>query len=370
MRILRLYIQECGVFRQTLIDFTRDGKPQDVLCLAGVNGSGKTTVMELLFNLPILLNPNLSLQDIHFDRLKSNVLTRVKFSQLDIDIDGNILSLVIGDTDNIQKTNLSNQVFIIEPELGLLISRFENSIVKTPEDDGEKSLVKRLKAVIEHKDLSERRIEKIDIEKIQPLISQIKESVDSDNGLENKYDNLPFIYFFNAHDREIHDIRYRSLMEEKPKYQLIHRYSPKNDDLKKTLIYYDYAYQDKFEDLKNWVNANILIGKSINKIDRPNFNVVIKTDNGSLHGLELLSSGEESLLIIAIQIYLRAHKNSVFIIDEIDQSLHPEFQERIIKLIYQLQADKGCQIIVSSHSDFIWKIFDSQGLIDLTGTVF
>ncbi len=42
MRILRLYIQDCGVFvKPTLIDFTHEGEAQDILCLAGVNGAGK-----------------------------------------------------------------------------------------------------------------------------------------------------------------------------------------------------------------------------------------------------------------------------------------------------------------------------------------
>jgi ABC-type lipoprotein export system ATPase subunit len=366
MRILRLYIQECGVFRSTLIDFTRDNKAQDVLCISGANGSGKTTVMELLFNLPILLNPNLSLQNIHFDRLKSNVLTRVKFAQLDIEIGNNILSLVIGSDDNIQKLGSSNQIFIIEPELGSLISRFENSIVKTPDDEGEKQLLKLLKGMMERKDLSERTINKINIENIEALMVEIGKAIDGDSNQQN---DLPFIYFFNAHDREIHDIRYKSIMDEKAKYQLIHRYSPKNDDLKKILVYYDYAFQDRFESLRKWVNENILIGKSIEGIDRPNFNIIIKTSNGSLHGLELLSSGEESLLIIAIQIYLHAHKNAIFIIDEVDQSLHPEFQEKIIRLIFKLQKEKECQIIVSSHSEIVWKMFESQGLIDLTEMV-
>ena len=44
MKILRLYIHNSGVFKNTLIDFTHHGEPQDIICLAGVNGSGKTTI--------------------------------------------------------------------------------------------------------------------------------------------------------------------------------------------------------------------------------------------------------------------------------------------------------------------------------------
>jgi len=51
MKLLRLYIHNSGVFKNILINFTHHGKPQNLICLAGVNGSGKTTVMEFIFNL-------------------------------------------------------------------------------------------------------------------------------------------------------------------------------------------------------------------------------------------------------------------------------------------------------------------------------
>jgi len=368
MKILRLYIQHCGVFHQTLIDFTHEGIAQDVLCIAGVNGSGKTTVIELIFNLIALLNPQLSLQDFSYDRLKANILTRVEFSQLDIEIDNKIISLVIGSAEKIQKTNSDKQVFIIESDLKPLISQYENSVIKTPENEDESDIILRVKEFKANKDFSERVVDKKNSEIIQPLIDDIEKSLSIKNGQKDNK-SLPSVYFFNAHDREIRDIRYNSIPNEKLKYQLTHKYHPRNDDLKKTLVYYDYAYQEKFEQLKDWLNKYILVGKSIEKIDRPNFNVVIKTNQGSTHGLELLSSGEESLLIIATQLYLRARENAVFIIDEIDQSLHPEFQEKIISTIKLLQKEKSCQVIVSSHSDIIWKNFKDKGLIDLTETV-
>jgi len=183
---------------------------------------------------------------------------------------------------------------------------------------------------------------------------------------------LPFTYFFNAHDREIRNIRYTDVTqigENTQEYQPMHIYHPIEDDLKKTLLNYDYAYPDEFEKLILWINKHVLVDKTIEGIDRPNFEVIIRTQNGTTHGLELLSSGEESLLIVAIQCFLRASKNAIFMIDEVDQSLHPEFQEKIMMLLTQLQKDTDCQIIVSSHSETIWRIFDSQGLIDLTSVV-
>ncbi len=86
------------------------------------------------------------------------------------------------------------------------------------------------------------------------------------------------------------------ISNEKPEYDLAHRYSPDDDDPKKTLLSYDYAHQDEFENLKKWINENILVDKSIEKIDRADSNVLIKAKNGQYHGLELLSSGDREFI--------------------------------------------------------------------------
>ncbi len=124
MRVLKLYIQNSGVFSNTLIDFTDNGIPQNLLCLSGVNGSGKTTVMDLILNLAYIINPKLSLNDIFFDRLKPNILTKTEFAQLDLLIDNKVLSLVIGDKNKIQRCKEYPQAFIIENEIKPLIENF------------------------------------------------------------------------------------------------------------------------------------------------------------------------------------------------------------------------------------------------------
>ena len=372
MKLLRLYIHNSGILKNTRIDFTHHSEIQNMICLAGVNGSGKTTVMELIFNLINFINPDLSLQNIFFDRLKPNVLTRTEFAQLDILLEGKLLSLVLGEKKNVQSDvkYTGKQSFIIESEIQNMIKHFENAVVKTSEGDNyEPVLIQELTRVRGAERFSNRKVDKKEIHFFEPLLNRLEEISTDEKASQNIFQNMPAVYFFNAHDREIRDIRYNSIPQEKRKYEIAHRYSPKNDDLTKTLVFYDYAYSDKFNDLKNWVNKHILVGKTIEKIDRVNFQVVIKTKDGKEHGLELLSSGEESLLIIATQLYLRASENTIFLIDEVDQSLHPEFQERVMRLLRQLQEDKCCQIMVSSHSEIIWNTFEEQAIIDLTEMV-
>jgi ABC-type Mn2+/Zn2+ transport system ATPase subunit len=365
MKLLRLYIHNSGVFKNTLIDFTHHGEPQEMICLAGVNGSGKTTIMELIFNLLNFMNPDLSMQNIWFDRLKPNILTRTEFAQLDVLIEDKVLSLVLGEPNHIQTNNQykEKQAFIIENEIKTLIKQFENTVIKTPEDDeNEPIFLRKLTGVRGAERFSVRKVNNKNLPIFETLLQQLENAFAQQKVIEK----MPLVYFFEAHDREIQDIRYSSIPQEKRNYEIAHRYTPKKDDLKKTLVFYDYAHPEKFHDLTNWVNQHVLVGKRIEKIDRPNFQVVIKTKDGKEHGLELLSSGEESLLIIATQLYLIASQNAIFLIDEVDQSLHPEFQEKVIRLLRQLQQDKGCQILVSSHSETIWNHFEKKGFIDLT----
>jgi ABC-type lipoprotein export system ATPase subunit len=368
MRLLRLYIHNSGVFKNTLIDFTHHGEAQDLICLAGVNGSGKTTVMELIFNLINFINPDLSPENIFFDRLRANVLTWTEFAQLDILIDDKVLSLVLGDSNNIQIHNeyKGKQAFIIENEIKTMIKHFEDNVIKTPENDD--NISKKVTGLRVAEWFSNRKIIYKEEQIVKPLIQQV-EKIYKEGKITNDIHNMPFIYFFNSHDREILDIRYSSIPQEKRKYEIAHRYNPDKDDLTRTLVFYDYALSEKFNSLKAWINKHVLVGKTIKEIDRINFQVVIETKEGEKHGLELLSSGEESLLIIATQLYLRASQNSIFLIDEVDQSLHPEFQEQVMRLLKQLQTDTDCQIIISSHSDIIWDSFEDQGFISLTELV-
>ncbi len=81
--------------------------------------------------------------------------------------------------------------------------------------------------------------------------------------------------------------------------------------------------------------------------------------------LELLSSGEKSLLVILTQIHMTANKNTVILIDEVDKSLNPQYQEKIVEFLRKIQKEKGCQIVLSAHSRFIWDGFEAEEVINL-----
>jgi len=52
MKLRKLYIDDYKIFKKFSIDFTdKDNKPLDIIVLAGINGSGKTTILEHIFNI-------------------------------------------------------------------------------------------------------------------------------------------------------------------------------------------------------------------------------------------------------------------------------------------------------------------------------
>lgn len=50
MRITKVHIDEYKIFKNFDIDFTHEGKSQNLIVLAGINGTGKTTLLEYLVN--------------------------------------------------------------------------------------------------------------------------------------------------------------------------------------------------------------------------------------------------------------------------------------------------------------------------------
>ncbi len=390
MRILRLYIQGCGVFKSNLIDFTHNDEPQNLICLAGVNGSGKTTVMELIFSLISSLHPDFP-ENIERDRdrLKSHILTRTKFAQLDILIENQVLSLVWGKPE--QRVKNSDEYIVLNPSIIKKNLNMEFQYVESDEneefpieEDKLEENIREFALKNRNKKKAESRQVHIDSESFKNLLERIDSAMRDKTQIKST-SALPLVYFFNTHDRETHylpelhgndrDIRWE--IAETLRYQLSHKYNPRVDDIRKILLYlyhnkihrYDPTRLGEFEQLKKWINTHVLMEKSIEHIGYYGNGVILRTKSDMFHPLELLSSGEGSLLIIAMQCFLRASKNAVFMIDEVDQSLHPEFQEKMMMLLTQLQKDTDCQIIVSSHSEIIWRMFDSQGLIDLTSVV-
>jgi len=66
-----------------------------------------------------------------------------------------------------------------------------------------------------------------------------------------------------------------------------------------------------------------------------------------------LSTGEKTLISKILYLYIKEIKDSVILIDEPELSLHPAWQNRVLKLYENFAKEKNCQIIIATHSPHI-----------------
>ncbi len=73
------------------------------------------------------------------------------------------------------------------------------------------------------------------------------------------------------------------------------------------------------------------------------------SDGSQERGINELSSGERQIIIVLSYLYFVAKKDSIFIIDEPELSLHLAWQKEFVSAMLEL-APENCQIILASHS--------------------
>jgi predicted ATPase len=82
-------------------------------------------------------------------------------------------------------------------------------------------------------------------------------------------------------------------------------------------------------------------------------NVFFKNKKEEVFSIENISTGEKTLLSKVLYLYLKEIKGSVILIDEPELSLHPAWQNRVLKLYETFAKENNCQIIIATHSPHI-----------------
>ncbi|MCW3058963.1 MAG: cytochrome c biosis protein CcmA, partial [Capsulimonas sp.] len=97
---------------------------------------------------------------------------------------------------------------------------------------------------------------------------------------------------------------------------------------------------------------------------------IVITREGQVHNVDDLSSGEQNLLILLLELRRRLIPNSIVLIDEIENSLHPAFQYKIGEALKEMQREIPFQLIVTSHAPAFLKIFGSENTLLLPNPQF
>jgi len=91
----------------------------------------------------------------------------------------------------------------------------------------------------------------------------------------------------------------------------------------------------------------------VDDTDRDNEKVTFKNKSGKEFDIDNLSTGEKTLLSKVLYLYFKDIKNQIILIDEPELSLHPAWQNRVLKLYENFAKENNCQIIIATHSPHI-----------------
>ena len=112
-----------------------------------------------------------------------------------------------------------------------------------------------------------------------------------------------------------------------------------------------HAYKEVSSMINNiFVNFDLKI--SFSSLDEEE-KVYFENKKGESFPINQLSTGEKTLLLKILSLYLLEVKNSVILIDEPELSLHPNWQNRILDIYERFAIENNNQIIIATHSPHI-----------------
>ena len=78
-----------------------------------------------------------------------------------------------------------------------------------------------------------------------------------------------------------------------------------------------------------------------------------KKNSDNKFSIDELSTGEKTLMSKVLYLYLEDIKDKIILIDEPELSLHPSWQNRVLKIYENFAKQNNCQIIIATHSSHI-----------------
>jgi len=346
IKILSLTVKNCGALKDVKIDFTDNGQPQSVIVLGGANGSGKTTALELIFALIELFQfTNIE----KYDDIKG-IFMQTEYAELELLINQEKRSVFFYKPPSFTKELHQNKH-------GLVYQSFSENAQMSH---------------MQVSDISEYMRNLIALEQCKPisLLSDSNKTIPVESGVSIPtlpisspiiYLPIPTTLYF-PHNRELLPVHGEQINQEEIKYQWCYRYKNKpsfRGSLESYLIWLDYAEPEIFQSVIDFLNQLDFEGKTF-RIHRKTLSVMVKTRDGNEHPFDKISSGEQNILIMLLELRRRLIPGSIVLLDEIENSLHSAFQHRFAQNLLQLQRQIPFQLILTTHQPVFVKIFGEK----------
>ena len=318
MKIKNLHIEEYNGLENLDINFESEGKVLDLIVLAGINGSGKTRVLESIrywfemfrskaVNVELFYEENE--REVLESLMNSEGLTEVeKEAQKDIEF-----------TDCLKNIKFYN---------------YDYRHNKTENQNYNSKIISRSFGKL----------------KIFPKIIYVPTEINFEE-IKKAQTNLKKEYsFINIVDSyEIKDI---------PSYiaTRISKVANEEEDLTMGQV-----RKKVFEEI-NGIFEILELDVKLSEISKDENSMPIFTDSsGKKFGINELSSGEKQLFLRTLAIKMLEPENSIIMIDEPELSLHPKWQQKIVDVYRKI--GKNNQIILATHSPHILGSVEKENII-------
>jgi len=185
---------------------------------------------------------------------------------------------------------------------------------------------------------------------------------------EKRGDYPSALLYFPHHHRQLYSTKAEFLHPEEFRYTPVFRYQ--NSDvfpgsLASYLIWLEYAEPEEYQANRRFLNELHIGGKTFG-IVRKKLQAVVTTPEGATHPIEEMSSGEQQLFIILLELRRRLTKGSIVLIDEVEESLHPAYQYKLIYALKKLQEEFDLQLIMTTHSEDVFEAIGPENTLILT----
>ena len=374
MKIRKLKVIDYKVIDELDLDFTdSNGHTLNVVVFAGVNGCGKTTILELIKNV-FSDDFNRSLRRKRFGfRITSSQVDDV-FPAKEITIEFEITNLklkenfieIISEYQEELKTRLETERKTIINREGVenkfnvvnqILSQFSNgsifSLTYKTNDDKSEVIVN-------------------DFEVIHSLSEKI-----NDLGFNITY--IPYETYMNKEDRDSDEVPYHEAMKERLreiKKQLVRVIDFEDDkaliknyiirDLIQTILNEKeippkesvFKIINRINDILKYITLNTKIAEITTK------QLIFNSPNGKTITLDGLSSGEKQLFYRFVYLNTLEINESIIMVDEPETSLHPLWQQQLVQLYGNIGENN--QIFLATHSPHVIASVTPESIILLT----
>lgn len=317
MKIRKLSIKNYKVFNDLELDFTdANGKTLDKIVLAGVNGCGKTTILELVLS-------------IFNDRIARNIPI-YKNRYIEVAIELNLE----------EKKQVQKHIDVY------LKSLYENSWQIEKYKDEEKSIQQKL--IDLYNDLG--KDNEYFTLKYEDTPGTIFYTSIVSMLIFEKLNNRLLVYLpvKQITQKDNQAIKIIHLDADKAKMKQLALKDIRDEVFKNEDIA---PRQSKQKAIKRITKALQGLTLTTKLVDLSSDELIFESANGERIKFEELSNGEQTLYFRAIYLSTLNPQNSIIMIDEPEESLHPTWQQKVMQL-YQNIGENN-QVIVATHSPHI-----------------